>query len=119
MREIRFYRTSSGACPAREFLSTLNPKQARKVAWVLRLVRDLDRVPSQYFKKLVNTEDLWEVRVQHAGDIFRFIGFFDGKTRLMLCSGFAKKTQKIPTQEIELAHQHKTDYFKRKAAPSD
>ncbi len=119
MREIRFYRTASGACPVSAFLSTLTPKQARKVAWVLRLVRELDQVPRKYFEKLVGTKDLWEVRVQYAGDIFRFLGFFDGGSLLMLCSGFGKKTRKIPPQEIELAEARRRDYFKRKAPTSD
>ena len=119
MREIRFYRTASGADPVRAFLSTLTSKQARKVAWVLRLVRTFDRVPTEYFEKLVGTKDIWEVRVQYAGDIFRLLGFFDGGSLLMLCSGFGKKTRKIPPREIELAEARRRDYFKRKAPGSD
>jgi len=30
----------------------------------LQLIEDLKIIPVQYFKKLVNTQDLWEVRVQ-------------------------------------------------------
>ena len=119
MREIRFYRTASGADPVRAFLSTLTPKQARKVAWVLRLVRTLDRVPIEYFKKVVDTKELWEVRIQYAGDLFRLLGFFDEGTLLILCSGFVKKTRKIPPREIELAEARRRDYFKRKAPGSD
>ncbi len=44
---------------------------AQKVFWVLRLVEQLDPVPSQYFKKLVTTDDLWEVRALHGGGTFR------------------------------------------------
>lgn len=119
IREIRFYRSSSGACPVRAFLSTLTAKQARKVAWVLRLVRTLDRVPPEYFEKLVGTKELWEVRIHYAGEIFRLLGFFDEGTVLMLCSGFVKKTPKIPLQEIERAEARRRDYFQRKARGSD
>jgi len=42
-----------GALPVEEFLASLNPKQAQKVAWVLQLAEELDLVPVQYFKKLV------------------------------------------------------------------
>ena len=45
-----------------EFLESLGAKQAQKVLWVLRAVRELPRVPQQYFKKLEGTDDLWEVR---------------------------------------------------------
>ena len=58
-----------------EFLETLSGKQAQKVVWVLRLVEQLDLVPSQYFKKLVATDGLWEARAQHGGDTFRVLGF--------------------------------------------
>ena len=62
--------------------------------WVLRLIEELDRVPTQYLKKLVNTEDVWEVRTQVRNNIFHLLGFFDGENLLILSSGFAKKTQK-------------------------
>jgi hypothetical protein len=51
VREIRFYRSRSGRSPVEEFLDSLSAKQAQKIVWVLRLVEDLERVPSQYFKK--------------------------------------------------------------------
>ncbi|MGK7921633.1 MAG: hypothetical protein AB4080_16675 [Trichodesmium sp.] len=63
MREIIFYRTDSERCPVEDFIDSLSGKQAQKVLWVLRLVEELDSVPSQYLKKLVNTNDIWEVRV--------------------------------------------------------
>ena len=53
-------------------------KQAQKVFWVLRLVKQLDPVPAQYFKKLVDTYSSGKSRVQHGGDTFRLIGFLDG-----------------------------------------
>jgi phage-related protein len=114
MRELLFYRTASGACPLEEFLDALDSKQAQKVAWVMQLVEELDRVPAQYFRKLVDTEELWEIRVQTGGNIFRLLGFFDGSTSLVLCHGFAKKTRKTPSQDIEVAERRKSEYFRRK-----
>jgi hypothetical protein len=78
MRSIEFYRTENNKCPIEVFLDSLSDKQAQKVAWVLRLVEPLDRVPEQYLKKLVGTDHLWEIRAQLGGDAFRFLGFFDG-----------------------------------------
>lgn len=86
------------------------------MVWVLRLVEELDVVPSQYFKKLVNTDDIWEVRIQFGGDIFRLLGFFFDTTAVVLTNGFAKKTQKTPLQEIALAEQRKRAYMKQRAA---
>lgn len=82
--------------------------------WVLRLIQEIDSVPSQYFKKLVNTDDIWEVRVNVGSNTFRLLGFFDQNNLIILTNGFAKKTQKTPSQEIELAEQRKRDYLSRK-----
>ena len=58
MREIRFYETASGQKPIEDFSDQLSSKQARKVAWVLKLIEELDRVPSNYFREMVNTDEL-------------------------------------------------------------
>ena len=114
MREIFFYRTPAGKNPIDNFLDSLSSKQARKVAWVLNLVEELDIVPRQYFKKMVNTEDIWEVRVRMGSNIFRLLGFFDGARIVVLSHAFQKKTQKTPRKAIKLAEERKIDYFKRK-----
>ena len=114
MRIVNFYRSPNGQSPIEEFLDSLNGKQAQKVLWVLELIEDLESVPRQYFKKLADTEGLWEVRVQFGNDIFRLLGFFDGGSLLILTNGFAKKTQKTPPQEIALAIRRKKDYLARR-----
>ena len=58
MKQINFYRNEKGRCYVEEFLDSLNGKQAQKVVWVLRLIEELDTVPSQYLRKLVNTDDI-------------------------------------------------------------
>jgi phage-related protein len=92
----------------------LTSKQAQKVAWVLQLVEELDVVPVTYFKKLVNTDNIWEVRVQIGNDILRLLGFLDDGNLVVLTNGFQKKTQKTPKLEIDIAENRKRDYFQRK-----
>ena len=115
MREVQFYRNANGHCPVEEFLDGLGPKQAQKVAWTLKLVKELPLVPKQYFKKLEGTDELWEVRAEFGGDAFRLLGFWDAGQLIVLTNGFAKKTQKTPSREIELAAQRRRDYLNRKA----
>ena len=114
MRTVNFYRLPNGQSPVEEFLDSLTGKQAQKVTWVLELIEELDIVPVQYFKKLIDTENIWEVRIQFGNDIFRLLGFFESGALLILTNGFAKKKQKTPPQEIELAVTRKNDYLKRK-----
>jgi len=49
MKTISFYHTTSGKCPVRKYLDSLTDVQATKVAWVLKLIREIDQVPSKYF----------------------------------------------------------------------
>jgi len=114
MRNIKFYRTESGNCTVEDFLESLSDKQSKKVAWTLRVIRDLQRVPTQYLKKLKSTDDIWEVRVTLGNNTFRLLGFYDGRESIILTSGFAKKTNKVPRQEINTAENRKQDYYRRK-----
>lgn len=114
MREIRFYETASGQRPIEDFLDQLSSKQAQKVTWVLKLIEELDRVPSNYFKKMVNTDELWEVRAAIGSNIIRLIGFFDDPDLVVLAHAFQKKTQKTPKQVIKTAEERRKDYFRRK-----
>ena len=101
------------ACPVEEFLDSLSGKQAQKVIWVMQLVEDLVQVPKQYFKKLVNTADIWEIRIQLGSDIFRVLGFFVDDARFVATNGFQKKSQKTPIKEIVLSEKRKLDYISR------
>jgi len=114
MREIIFYRTQANECPVEEFLDALDSKQAKKVAWVMQLVEELELIPTTYLKKLTNTDGLWEIRVQQGNNIFRFLGFFDEQRFIVLTNGFQKKTQKTPKAEILLSEQRKKDYMEIK-----
>jgi phage-related protein len=114
MREVIFYRTGTEASPVVDFFDSLSGKQSQKVLWVLRLIEELDIVPGQYLKKLINTDDIWEVRVQVGNNTFRLLGFFVENNLLILTNGFTKKTQKTPSQEINLAQQRKRDYLNRR-----
>ena len=115
MRKIILYALESGKCPVEEFLNTLTDKQFEKVAFVFDLIENIERIPKEYFKKLRGTNNVWEVRVRHGGNIFRFLGFFDDKNLVILDHAFIKKTQKTPKKEIAVAEQRKQDYFQRKS----
>jgi phage-related protein len=113
MREIIFYRSENNRCPVEEFLDTLSDKQVEKILWVLRIIKEMEIVPKQYFKKLTNTDEIWEVRIQAGNNIFRLLGFIEKSQFIVLTNGFAKKTQKVSKQEIELAEKRKKDYLER------
>ena len=114
MREVTFYRTESGKCPIEQFLDSLTARESTKVTWTLGLIEDLDVVPKQYFKKLTDTDDIWEIRVKVGRNNFRILSFFDGPRLVVLNHAFSKQTRKIPKTDIQLAEKRKRDYFRRK-----
>ena len=93
---------------------SLPVKARQKVVYVLKIIRELDRVPAEYFKKLKSTEGIWEVRVKFGNNIYRLLGFFEKNNLIILVSGFTKKSQKTPKQEILLAQKRKRDYLNQK-----
>lgn len=114
MRKINFYRTASGKCPVESFLISLPDKAIKKISWVLRIVREVNPVPAKYLKKLTNTDDIWEIRATLGSNTFRLLCFFDGNDLIIATNGFAKKTNKVPQQQIRKAEERKRDYFRRK-----
>ncbi len=113
MKAIHFYATATGSSPIKDFLRELSEQTKRKVAWTLKVIQEVDRVPIEYFKKLSGTDGIWEVRVETLGLAVRLLGFFDGKNFIVLTNGFLKKTDKVPKQEIALAETRKHDYEQR------
>jgi phage-related protein len=110
MKTISFFKLPDKTAPVLEFISSLESKQKQKIAWVLKLIQEHEKVPKTYLKKLVNTNDIWEVRIQMGNNIFRLLGFFEGNSLVILTNGFQKKTQKTPKNEIKLAENRKQQY---------
>jgi len=112
-RTVIFYRTVDGKCPVQEFIDSLPGKVAQKIVWVLKLLEDLEIVPSSYFKKLVGTEEIWECRIQFGSNTYRIFCFFIDHS-VILTHGFVKKSQRTPAGEIERAETYRRDFLKRR-----
>ncbi len=114
MNEVHFYKTESGDCPIEQFLNSLTGKQAQKVLWVLQLLGDASVPPAQYFKRLPDTDDIWEVRVPMGHDIFELLGFMDEQL-MVLNHAFQNPTEKNQLQEeVKIAESRKQEYLNRK-----
>jgi len=113
-RTITFYKTSDGRCPIQDFLDSLSGKAAQKVTWVLKLIEDLDIVPSSYFKKLTGTEEIWECRIAFGSNAYRIFCFFAENSVVVLTHGFTKESQKTPKTEIERAEAYRKDFLERR-----
>jgi len=108
-REIELMENSKGKCEALEFIEKQNEKTQRKIEFVFKLVEDLDVVPTEYLKKLRGS--IYEIRVQMANNIFRFLSFFHKGNLVVVTHGFQKKSQKTPQGEIDKAEKLKEEYL--------
>lgn len=111
VKKIKFYRENSGDSPVEDFLDSLASKDAQKILWVLKLIEEQSIVPTSFLKKLVNTDDIWEVRATLGSNSYRILGFMWDSEFVVLTNGFSKKTQKVPRKEIKLAERRKKKYI--------
>lgn len=93
-----------------DFFVKLNPKVRNKVLWTFRLIETMERVPSEYLKKIEGASGLFEIRIKSGTDIFRVFCFFDKLKIVVLLQGFQKKTRKTPSLEIVKALKIKEEY---------
>src|SRR6266508_2668126 len=111
-REIIFYQSDFGDRPVEEFLASLDAAVRAKVVRNLELLRTQQIVSTKLWKKLSGS-DLWEVRVEYAGNIYRLLAAFAKNNRVILLHAFQKKSQKTPRQDMEIALQRQKRYFQR------
>lgn len=97
-----------------DFYSKQAKKVKAKIDWTIKLIEHHELVPQEYFKRLTDTDGIWEIRVKLGSNIYRVLCFFDKDQLIVLENGFQKKTQKIPKKEIKKAERIKKEYFDEK-----
>ncbi len=97
-----------------KFFIQQNNRVKEKILWTIRLIEDVEVVPSIYLKYISGTNGIYEIRIQTGSDIFRIFCFFDKENLVVIGNGFQKKTQKTPKNEIIKAIQIKLNYENEK-----
>ena len=99
---------------ADKFIQTLDVKTSKKIFYNVRIAEQSN--DPELFKKLNN--EIWEFRTQFSSNKIRILAFWDkldkNNTLVIATSGFLKKTQKTPMNEIEHAENIRTKYFEEK-----
>lgn len=95
-----------------DFLDAQTPKVQAKILQIMRIIEEVEIIPKNHLKHIEGTNGLFEVRVIFGNNIFRVFCFFDNGKLVVLLSGFQKKTQKIPKNEIEKAVRLMNEYYK-------
>jgi phage-related protein len=97
-----------------EFYTAQNAKVQTKIDYVLDLVRHERHVPIKFYKKLKNTNGIFEIRVITSQKNIRILCFQEEERIVVLTNAFVKKSQKTPRAEIQLAIKLKAEYLAQK-----
>ena len=100
----------------KEVKRTLSKDVLMKIYQVFMYIMSEDIIPVKFLKKIEGVKDLYEIRIEHNGNIYRIFCCFDEGNLVILFNAFQKKTQKTPTSEIERAIRIKEEYFAAKAS---
>ncbi len=98
-----------------DFLLKQPKKVQDKIYKIIEAIETLERVPSNYLKHIVGTNELYEARIKLGSNIWRVFCFFDNNKLVILLNGFQKKTQKTPKNEIVLALSLMAKYYQEKS----
>ena len=100
----------------KEFKRTLSKDVLMKIYQVFIYIMSEEIIPVKFLKKIEGVKDLYEIRIEHNGNIYRIFCCFDEGNLVILFNAFQKKTQKTPISEIERAIRIKEEYFAAKAS---
>lgn len=102
----RFYKTTAGNEPVREWLKALTAEVRKEIG------SDVGQVQWRWpiGKPLVDGfgEGLYEVRTSCDGDVYRVLFCLDGST-IVLLHGFKKKSRRTPKTDLDLARKRQKE----------
>ena len=102
-----------------DFYLEQSTKVQEKIEFVLRIIRQVERVSRKFLSPIEGTDGLYEVKIEFSSNIYRIFCCFDEGNVVVLFNGFQKKTQKTPLKEIEKAVKLKREYFEIRKKQED
>lgn len=97
---VEFLILPNGKCPVEEFLDGLDDKTLAKIYRLIDFLKLHGSLPFPHARKVGGVESLWELRVSSRGKAIRVFYVYWRKDRIVLISGFIKKSQKTPKREL-------------------
>jgi phage-related protein len=100
---------------AKDFLDKLAPKMMAKSYRTIKMLGEFGpSLTLPHSRKIVGTDDLYELRIQVATNICRLFYFCYNKQIYIILSGFIKKQDKTDPNEIERALKIRKKYVDEK-----
>lgn len=113
--DVEYYEKENGERPAEEFILSQDKKMQAKIFMALELLEEMGPRLREPFSKSLG-DGIFEVRAQMGSDISRVLYFFVVGRKVVLTSGFVKKTRKTPSSEIDRAKRYRADHMSREEA---
>ena len=108
--EVLFYQKEDGKIPVEEFILSQNLKVQAKIFRYLELLEKEGNNLREPFSRPVG-EGIFEIRPHAGGVNIRILYFFISGGKVIVTNGFIKKTNKTPSEQIELAKKYRADYL--------
>jgi phage-related protein len=109
--QVIFFKRSDDTVPMKDWLDNLQAKDRRKCLERIERLRnqghELNRPFAAYLK-----DDIYELRVKCGNVNYRMLYFFYERSAVVIFHGLVKKTQRVPSQDIDRALERKAE-FKR------
>jgi phage-related protein len=100
---------------AKKFLDKLDPKMMAKSYRTIKMLSEFGpQLTLPHSRKIVGTEDLYELRIKVATNICRLFYFYYKNDLYVVLSGFIKKQNKTDPNEIEKALKFRKRYIESK-----
>ncbi len=103
--QVVFFRTPSGRESVRDWLREMEKNDRKVIGEDIKLVQFRWPLGMPLVRKL--EADLWEVRTRLSGGRVARVLFTVHATEMALLHGFIKKSQKTPTNDLQLARGRK------------
>jgi phage-related protein len=108
--QIIFYVTRARRIPVIEYLDHFAEYERAEIEKSFIFLKKKEgRLPAPYSKHLF--KKLWELRIKYLNHHHRILYFIDAKRKIVLLSGFLKKSKKTPRAEIVKAYKYYLDYL--------